>query len=214
MAAVPISDQDFLSALHSALFDSVGQDRTSPSALSGLAKDLEAFRASRPSTARFEIQPAASWADSPAVPPVDSAAATAIQPGPAAEGALSPSQADLLRQLTLAEEPLPADDLDGRVLHALCRRGLAAIEEGHARATEAGKHYFDTKVRKRRRVRSERLVPSDAAERAETILQVVRQLETALPRNMRHAVGDLDVDTPELLAALEGYALQLRSGPA
>jgi hypothetical protein len=66
-------------------------------------------------------------------------------------------------------------------------------------------------VRKRRRVRSERQVPSDAGERAETILQVVRQLETALPRNMRHAVGDLDVDTPELLAALEEYALQLRA---
>jgi hypothetical protein len=89
---------------------------------------------------------------------------------------------------------------------------LAAVEEGHARATDEGRHHFETKVRKRRRVRSERLVPSDAAERAGTILQVVLQLETALPRNMRHAVGDLDVGTPELLASLEDYALQLRSG--
>lgn len=208
-----------MSALHSARFDSVGPDRSSPSwpdhALSGLAEDLEAFRASRLGSARLGIQPAASWADSdPAVQPADSAAATAVRSGPAAEGALSPSQAELLRRLTLAEEPLPADDLDGRVLRALRRRGLAAVEGGHARATDAGKHYFETKVRKRRRVRSERLVPSDAAERAETILQAVRQLETALPCTMRHAVGDLDVDTPELLATLEGYALQLRSGPA
>lgn len=208
-----------MSALHSARFDSVGPDQSSPSwsdhALSGLAEDLEAFRASRPSPARFEIQPAASWADSdPAVPPADPAAATAVQPGPAGEGVLSPSQAELLRQLTRAEGPVSADDLDGRVLRALCRRGLVAVEEGHARATAEGRHHFETKVRKRRRVRSERLVPSDAEERAETILQVVRQLETALPRNMRHAVGDLDVDTPELLAALEEYALQLRSGLA
>ncbi|MEW5927044.1 MAG: hypothetical protein AB1941_06155 [Gemmatimonadota bacterium] len=134
-----------------------------------------------------------------------------VQPHPVAEGALSPSQAELLRLLTLAEEPLPADELDGRVLRALCRRGLAAVEEGHVRATDDGRHHFETKVRKRRRVRSERQVPSDAAERAESILQVVRQLETALPRHMRHAVGDLDVDTPELLAALEGYAQQLRA---
>jgi hypothetical protein len=88
---------------------------------------------------------------------------------------------------------------------------LASVEEGHARATDDGRHHFETKVRKRRRVRSERQVPSDAAERAGSIVQVVRQLETALPRSMRHAVGDLDVDKPELLAALEGYALQLRA---
>ena len=100
-----------MSAFHSARFDSVGPDQSSRSwsdhALSGLAEDLEAFRASRPSPARFEIQPAASWADSdPAVPPADPAAATAVQPGPAGESVLSPSQAELLRQLTLAEGPI------------------------------------------------------------------------------------------------------------
>jgi hypothetical protein len=178
--------------------------------LSGLAEDLKAFRASRP--APVDIQQAGSRVDSaPDGPPAELGAAAAVQPGPAAEGVLSPSQAELLRHLTLAEEPVPADELDGRVLRALCWRGLAVVEEGHARATDEGRQHFETKVKKRRRVRSERHVPSDAAERAEMVLQVVRQLETALPRTMRHAVGDLHVDTPELLAALEEYALQLRA---
>ncbi len=204
-----------MSALHSAQFDNAGPDQTSASwhdqALGSLADELRAFCASRPSTTSA-ISHVSSWAGSdPAAPAADPQAAAVVQPHPVAEGALSPSQAELLRLLTLAEEPLPADDLDGRVLRALCRRGLASVEEGHARATDDGRHHFETKVRKRRRVRSERQVPSDAAERAGSIVQVVRQLETALPRSMRHAVGDLDVDKPELLAALEGYALQLRA---
>lgn len=205
-----------MSAFHSPQYDNAGPDQSSPSwhdhALGSLAADLQAFRDSRPSPTSA-ISQVASWANrDPDVVPAGSAAATAGQPRPAAESALSPSQAELLRILTLGEAPVPADDLDGRVLRGLCRRGLATVEEGHARATEEGRHYFQSRVRKRRRVRAERHFASEATERAEVILQVVRQLEAVLPRAMSHAVGDLTVETPDLLAALEGYAEQLRSG--
>ena len=205
-----------MSALHSPQFDNAGPDQSSRSwheqALGGLAAELRAFRASRPSTTSA-ISQLVPWTDRDSdAAPAESAAATAVQPSPAAEGALSPSQTELLRLLTLAEAPVPADDLDGRVLRALCRRGLAIVGEGHAGATEEGRHYFQSRVRKRRRIRTERHFAAEATERAEVILQVVRQLESVLPRTMRHAVGDLTVETPDLLAALEEYAEQLRSG--
>ena len=145
---------------------------------------------------------------------VESASEGGAMGGNRVDGALSPNQANLLRQLITASEPPATDLLDGRVLNALCRRGLVKVEGGHANATEEGERYFVGKVRRRRRVRSAPTTPAGPIDRAEVIRQATQLLETVLPSHTSYQVGDLTLDTPELLSALGGLANQMRSGLA
>jgi hypothetical protein len=67
---------------------------------------------------------------------------------------LNATQEDMLRQLALAEAPVPFDDLDGRVVRALEGRELVRRTDGRVEITGAGREFYQSKVRRRRRVRA------------------------------------------------------------
>lgn len=123
-------------------------------------------------------------------------------------------QEDLLRRLVQERDPLPVDDLDGRVVRALEGRGLAQRNAGVLEVTEAGRAFYERNVRRRRRVRSGWLggaqppaAPGrdggdDKPTRAELLLRAVDALAQAIGGDVEIEVGDLTARADE---ALEGF---------
>ena len=152
------------------------------------------------------------------VQPRESAAAE-----PEAEGddtRVNTTQEDMLRQLALAEQPVPFDDLDGRVVRALEGRGLVTKSGGLVLLTDAGRAFYESKVRRRRRARSGWVksspVPAEGTEdrrvRAQSIRDAVDALQRAIGDADRVEIGDLDASAQEAFTALLELADRIERG--
>jgi hypothetical protein len=147
--------------------------------------------------------------------------AAAPEPAPEAGGtSVNTTQEDMLRQLALSEEPVPFDDLDGRVVRALEGRGLVRRSDGIVLLTEAGRTFYESKVRRRRRARSgwakSAPIPVEGTDdrdaRANSIREAVDALQRCLGDMDRLEIGDLDAPASEAFAALLELADRIERG--
>lgn len=130
------------------------------------------------------------------------------------------TQEDMLRQLALAEAPVPFDDLDGRVVRALEGRGLVRKAEGLVELTDAGRTFYDTKVRRRRRARTgwakAATIPTegeeDRAARARSIREAVDVLQRAVSDADELEVGDLNAPARDAFSGLLELADRIERG--
>jgi hypothetical protein len=112
--------------------------------------------------------------------------ADAAPTGDAADASLNATQEDMLRQLALADAPVPFDDLDGRVVRALEGRALVRRSDGRVEITPAGKAFYETRVRRRRRVRG-----SWARTAPVAVEEAAHDERSARARSIREAVDAL-----------------------
>lgn len=130
------------------------------------------------------------------------------------------TQEDMLRQLALSEAPVPFDDLDGRVVRALEGRGLVRKADGLVELTEAGRTFYDTRVRRRRRARSSWVkaaaVPVEGVEdrtaRARSIREAVDALQRAVSDADELQIGDLAAPARDAFAGLLELADRIERG--
>jgi hypothetical protein len=130
------------------------------------------------------------------------------------------TQEDMLRQLALAEAPVPFDDLDGRVVRALEGRGLVRKTGGLVELTDAGRTFYESKVRRRRRARSgwakSAPVPTEGTEdrtvRARTIREAVDALQQTVGFADTLQIGDLDAPADDAFKALLELAARIERG--
>lgn len=131
------------------------------------------------------------------------------------------TQEDMLRQLALSEAPVPFDDLDGRVVRALEGRGLVRKADGLVVLTDAGRAFYESKVRRRRRARSGWVkaapAPAEAAEdrssaRARSIREAVDALQRAIGSADELEIGDLHASADDAFAALLELADRIERG--
>jgi hypothetical protein len=130
------------------------------------------------------------------------------------------TQEDMLRLLAQSEADVPFDDLDGRVVRALEGRGLVRRVEGLVQLTDAGRAFYESKVRRRRRARSgwvkAAAVPTEGTEdrtvRARSIREAVDALQRAIGSADRLEIGDLDAPADEAFAALLELAERIERG--
>jgi hypothetical protein len=156
-----------------------------------------------------------------------SEAAPAAEPDAPAENGevmLNSTQEDMLRQLALAESPVPFDDLDGRVVRALEGRGLVGREDGRVVLTESGREFYQSRVRRRRRARaggwattSQPVQPAE--EPADIENRAAQSLREAVDI-LRHAIGgadpievaDMEAPADDTFAALIELADRIEQG--
>ena len=156
-----------------------------------------------------------------------SEAAPAAEPEAPAENGevmLNSTQEDMLRQLALAESPVPFDDLDGRVVRALEGRGLVRREDGRVVLTESGREFYQSRVRRRRRARaggwattSQPVQPAE--EPADIENRAAQSLREAVDI-LRHAIGgadpievaDMEAPADDTFAALIELADRIERG--
>ncbi|WP_420129718.1 hypothetical protein [Longimicrobium sp.] len=139
---------------------------------------------------------------------------------PEADPTVNTTQEDMLRQLALSEQPVPFDDLDGRVVRALEGRGLLRKADGLVLLTDAGRAFYESKVRRRRRARSgwTKSAPApvegteDRGSRAEAIREAVDALQRAVGDADRLEIGDLDASAEQAFAALLELADRIEQG--
>lgn len=130
------------------------------------------------------------------------------------------TQEDMLRQLAQAEAPVPFDDLDGRVVRALEGRGLVRKVDGLVEVTDAGRAFYESKVRRRRRARSGWVknapVPVEGTEdrsvRARSIREAVDALQRAVGDADTLEIGDLDATARDAFTGLLELADRLERG--
>jgi hypothetical protein len=170
-------------------------------------------------------RPASRHTHEAALAPEEPAARTEPQ-APADEQApkVNALQEDLLRRLVQGAEPVPVDDLDGRVVRALDGRGLVRRNAGVLEVTDAGRDFYERHVRRRRRARSGWLrvggtapaAPADPAEerrqRAEELRRTIAALEQALSGQTEIEVGDLAASAAEALEGLRELADRVERG--
>lgn len=135
---------------------------------------------------------------------------------------LNPVQEDMLRQLALAEAPVPFDDLDGRVVRALEGRELVRRNDGRVEITDAGKAFYESKVRRRRRARSggSARPASEAAEprtderttRSRSIREAVDALRRAVGGAETIPLEDLEAVADDAFHALLDLADRIERG--
>lgn len=147
----------------------------------------------------------------------------AAAPAPAEEAddtRVNETQEDMLRQLALAEKPVPFDDLDGRVVRALEGRGLVRRADGLVELTDAGRAFYESKVRRRRRARGGWVktapAPVEGTEDRGSRAQSIREAVEALQRTVGDAdmleIGDLDAPAEQAFAALLELANRIERG--
>lgn len=151
-------------------------------------------------------------------------AAEADAPVENGEVMLNSTQEDMLRQLALAESPVPFDDLDGRVVRALEGRGLVGREDGRVVLTDSGREFYQSRVRRRRRARaggwattSQPVQPAE--EPADIENRAAQSLREAVDI-LRHAIGgadpievaDMEAPADETFAALIELADRIERG--
>lgn len=130
------------------------------------------------------------------------------------------TQEDMLRQLALAEVPVPFDDLDGRVVRALEGRGLVRRAEGIVELTDAGRDFYQNKVRRRRRARSGWVKSAslqgegteDRTVRARSIREAVDALQRAVGSLDALEIGDLEAVAGDAFAGLLDLADRIERG--
>lgn len=130
------------------------------------------------------------------------------------------TQEDMLRQLALAEKAVPFDDLDGRVVRALEGRGLVQKADGLVELTDAGRAFYESKVRRRRRARGGwvKSAPApvegteDRGSRAQSIRDAVEALQRTVGDSDMLEIGDLDAPAEQAFAALLELADRIDRG--
>ncbi|HEX2081201.1 MAG TPA: hypothetical protein VHG08_26090 [Longimicrobium sp.] len=152
--------------------------------------------------------------------PVAGAAPEASSDEEAPDTTVNTTQEDMLRQLALAEQPVPFDDLDGRVVRALEGRGLVRKVDGLVSLTDAGRAFYESKVRRRRRARSgwvkAQPVPAEGTEdrrvRAQSIRDAVDALQRAIGGADELEIGDLPAVAEDAFAGLMELADRIERG--
>jgi hypothetical protein len=130
------------------------------------------------------------------------------------------TQEDMLRLLAQSEAPVPFDDLDGRVVRALEGRGLVRRVDGLVQLTDAGRAFYESKVRRRRRARSgwAKSAPAategteDRTVRARSIREAVDALQRAIGSADTLEIGDLEAPAEQAFAALLELAGRIERG--
>ncbi len=122
---------------------------------------------------------------------------------------LSDKQSDLLRDLSLRTEPVAEDTLDGRVVRALESRSFVERQDGMVLLTDAGRDYFRSHVRRRRRARPHGAEPDPRSARTDAIQRAIEILELGLPPDTEMHVGDLHARAEELIEGLRRFARQI-----
>ncbi|HEX8395248.1 MAG TPA: hypothetical protein VF665_23065 [Longimicrobium sp.] len=135
---------------------------------------------------------------------------------------LNETQEDMVRQLALANAPVPFDDLDGRVVRALEGRGLVQRTEGMVSLTEAGQTVYKERVRRRRRARSgwvgappPRADVSPVEDRSapeKAIREAVDVLRGAVPGEDRILLDDLEAPAEDAFQSLLELADRIERG--
>jgi hypothetical protein len=134
---------------------------------------------------------------------------------------LNATQEDMLRQLALAEAPVPFDDLDGRVVRALEGRELVRRTDGRVEITGAGREFYQSKVRRRRRVRAgwvhaappadvER--PDDRTIRARSIREAVDALRRAVGGTENIPIEEMEAPAEDAFRAFLELADRIERG--
>jgi hypothetical protein len=151
-------------------------------------------------------------------------AAEADAPVENGEVMLNATQEDMLRNLALAESPVPFDDLDGRVVRALEGRGLLRREDGRVVLTDSGREFYQSRVRRRRRARAggwaTTAQPAPAAEEpvdmenraAQSIREAVGILRQTIGGADEITVGDLEAPADDTFSALLELADRIERG--
>jgi hypothetical protein len=132
---------------------------------------------------------------------------------------LNPLQEDVLRKLALEASPRPVDDLDGRVLRALEGRDLVRRVEGRVQVTPAGRAYYETHVRRRRRARGAwtKVAPEveaagERTKRAASIREAVDALRRAISGTEPLFIGEMQASAEEAFDGLKGLADRIERG--
>lgn len=128
---------------------------------------------------------------------------------PAPLGPLSSRQEEVLRDLFRQTEPVLADHIDGRVLRALDARGLIVWERGWVRAAPDARSRLGRSESTRKRRGRGAAEPASSA-RATSILRVVEQLESLLPRGVELKIGDMPASADDVLIGLRRLAQRLQ----
>jgi hypothetical protein len=152
--------------------------------------------------------------------PVSAAPQAASDEDEAPDTTVNTTQEDMLRQLALAEQPVPFDDLDGRVVRALEGRGLVRKSDGLVLLTDAGRAFYESKVRRRRRARSGWVkaspLPAEGTEDRRSRAQSIRDAVDALQRAVGGAdeleIGDLPAVADDAFAGLLDLADRIERG--
>jgi hypothetical protein len=170
-------------------------------------------------TGRRDLEPLPrSGAPAPETDPVGAGEGEG-EPGDAALR-INALQEEVLRKLALGRESVPVDDLDGRVLRALEGRGLVRRADGRVEVTSAGRAFYETKVRRRRRARSGwlRVAPQAEADlderksRAASIRGAVDALKRAIGGSETLSIGELPAPAEEAFDALLELADRIERG--
>jgi hypothetical protein len=125
--------------------------------------------------------------------------------------ALNEKQADLLRFLTRQADPVPTDDLDGRIIRALKLRECIVERNGHVSVTEEGRAALEDKPQRRRRGRRPNVEKTAGHARAQAIRRAIAALERALPSEAEVAVGNIFAYADDVVDGFRKYARKLET---
>jgi hypothetical protein len=125
--------------------------------------------------------------------------------------ALNEKQADLLRFLTRQTDPVPTDDLDGRIIRALKLRECIVERNGHVSVTEEGRAALEDKPQRRRRGRRPNVEKTAGHARAQAIRRAIAALERALPSEAEVAVGNIFAYADDVVDGFRKYARKLET---
>jgi hypothetical protein len=128
-------------------------------------------------------------------------------------------QEDVLRTLARQGFSMPVDDFDGRVLRALEGRGLVRRVEGRVEVTPAGRTFYESKVRRRRRARAGWVRPAttngdsdERKSRAATIREAVDALRRAIGGTDVLEIGEFPAPADEAFDGLIELAARIERG--
>jgi hypothetical protein len=132
---------------------------------------------------------------------------------------LNTLQEDVLRKLAQEGFSMAMDDFDGRVLRALEGRGLVRRVDGRVEVTEAGRAFYESKVRRRRRARAGWVRPATAngdtderKSRAATIREAVDALRRAIGGTDELEIGEFPAPADEAFEGLLELAARIERG--
>ena len=122
---------------------------------------------------------------------------------------LNDKQADLLRYLDRQSSPVPASELDGRVIRALRSRELIQERDGLVAVTPEGRAALESKPARRTRGRRPAVEKSAGHARAQAIRRALDALEAALPKDAEVAVGPIFAYADDVVQGFRRYARQI-----
>lgn len=118
-------------------------------------------------------------------------------------------QTDLLRHLDRQTGPVPAADLDGRVVRALRSREYITERDGMVSVTEQGRAALSAQAPRRTRGRRPAAEKSAGHARAQAIRRALDALQAALPTDAEVAVGPIFAYADDVVQGFRRYARSL-----